>query len=125
MVRAFAGGGGGSRTPVRKPIHGSFYMLSRSSDLPQVCPVDRKDLWQLFKNVTDYRALIRNVGCCVTPKPKPQHSSAGRAALRQLMHILQNLRLNLNYPLLRSLGELRMLNPIHDPRRNLYAPGMK
>ena len=38
------------------------------------------------------------------------------------MHILQNLRLILIYPLLKSLGELCVLNEVHDPRRNLYAP---
>ena len=34
VPRHSAGGAGGSRTPVRKPIHSSFYTLSRSFKSP-------------------------------------------------------------------------------------------
>jgi len=56
-------------------------------NLPRDSPTDRIALWQLFESASGYRALTRGVGCCVTPGPKPQHSSAGRAALRQLMQV--------------------------------------
>jgi len=55
--------------------------------LPRDSPNGRIVLWQLFGYEKGYRALTRRVGCCVTPRPKPQHSSAGRAALRQLMQV--------------------------------------
>ena len=61
----------------------------------------------------------------MTPEPEPQRSPGGRAALRQQVQDRYNLRLILSYPLLRSLGELRVLNRLHDPRRNLYAPVLR
>ena len=91
--------------------------------LPRDSPNGRIVLWQLFESAGGYRALTRRVGCCVTPRPKPQHSSAGRAALRQLMLNLYDQRLILSCPGFRSSGGLRVLNEFPDPRRNLYAPG--
>ena len=67
-------------------------------DLPRDSPDDRIVLWQLFGYASDYRALIRDVGCCVTPKPKPQRSSGGRAALRQLKRNRYDQRLILKLP---------------------------
>ena len=71
-------------------------------NLPLVSPNDRIDLRQLFKSAWSYRALTLRVGCCVTPKPKPQHSSAGRAALRQRVQNRYDLRLILKLPIIKE-----------------------
>ncbi len=47
-------------------------------NLPKSTPIDRITRRQSFGYGSGYRTLARDVGCCVTPGPKPQHSSAGR-----------------------------------------------
>lgn len=67
---------------VEPPSENRFTRLStrlvNHLNLPIGTPVDRITSGQPFGYGKSYKAITQDVGCCVTPKPKPQHSSAGR-----------------------------------------------
>lgn len=67
---------------VEPPSENQFTRLStrlvNHLNLPRVAPIDRINRWQSFSYGRGYKTIAQDVGCCVTPKPKPQHSSAGR-----------------------------------------------
>ena len=117
------GGAGGSRTPVRKPIHTSFYTLSQSFESPR-----RHSGWQdylraalwLRQELQGYhsgRWLL-----CHAQTEAAALIGRTEAALRQLLIQIYCLRLILSCPFVKSLGELCVLNGLHSPRRNLYDP---
>lgn len=79
------GGDDGNRTRVRKPIRMNFYECSLLLTFPRVIGNKHPTMLSSLQYTDGTQALPECVHRWSTPKPKPRYSSAGRAAIKQLL----------------------------------------
>lgn len=80
-----AGGDDGNRTRVRKSIRMNFYECSLLLTFPRIIGNKHPIKLSSLQYTLETQALPQCVHRWSTPKPKPRYSSAGRAALKQLL----------------------------------------